>query len=60
MDALAVSTLNKAGLSMEILFVNDQITIGTPGQRNVNVAIYKTRTGEHLNILILNEFKKGV
>lgn len=52
MDALTLSTLNKAGLSMEALFVNDQITIGTPGQRNINAAIYKTRTGEHLNILI--------
>lgn len=52
MDALAVSTLNKAGLSTDALFVNHQITIGTPAQRNINAAIYKTRPGEHLIILI--------
>lgn len=52
MDARAVSTLNRAGLSTEALFVNNQITVGTPGQGNINTAIDKTRTGEHLNILI--------
>lgn len=44
MDARAVNTLNKAELSTVALFVNNQITVGTPGQRNINTAIDKTRT----------------